>query len=871
MTVHPSRTVTAVLGPTNTGKTHLAIERMLGHGDGMIGFPLRLLARENYDRIVKIKGASRVALVTGEEKIVPPRAKYFCCTVESMPLDRPVEFLAVDEIQLCADPERGHMFTDRLLHARGTCETMFLGAETVKTVLKRLVPEAKFLSRPRFSKLTWAGPQSIHRLPPRSAIVAFSAAEVYGTAELIRRRRGGTAVVLGALSPRTRNAQVALFESGDVDYLVATDAIGMGLNLDLDHVCFARVGKFDGRGPRRLTPAELAQIAGRAGRHMSHGTFGTTREIGGLDEDTIEAIESHRFDPERWLYWRNRSLDFNSPERLLRSLEKSPPAPELLRVRDGEDHQALAALVKDSEILELTRNRQAVELLWEVCQIPDYRKILSDEHLRLLSKTYAFLRQHDGRLPEDWVSRQMGRLDVPSGDIDQLSTRIAHIRTWTYITHRGDWLRDPLAWQEKARAIEDRLSDALHEKLTQRFVDRRASLLVRRMRDGQDLVGAVRRSGEVLVEGEYVGRLEGFRFTLDGEADPATSRPLMAAARQALAQEFPRRVAQLEAAPNSSFALAGDILTWNGEALASLRAGPSPFTPQCEVTTSGFLDGALITRVRRRLDAWLADAVKARLAPLFALQTANFGSAGRGLAYQLLEGWGLLPRTQVSSLLSQLDKADRATLKKLGVRIGRLVVFLPSLQKKDRPQLLARLWALYHGQALPFVPDAQTKALYAEETQDRGFYQALGFCVFKHKGRAPVALRSDLVEQLAYQTHKHESVQKQDLSDQAKGFVVTEAFKKKQGLEDAQVAAVLLSLGYRPVNKNRAAGGENADLRLYEKRQRTGSKKRRRVQGKKGSSPSDSPFAVLQVLKTNRPLGKRDRGVAGRSASGSKT
>ena len=412
--------VTAVLGPTNTGKTYLAIERMLGHRSGMMGFPLRLLARENYDRVVKIKGARQVALVTGEEKIVPPSARYFLCTVESMPIDRAVAFLGVDEIQLCADPDRGHVFTDRLLHARGQEETMFLGADTIGPLLRKLAPEAETITRPRFSTLSHSGARKLTRLPPRSAVVAFSVAEVYALAEVMRRQRGGTAVVLGALSPRTRNAQVAMFEAGEVDYLIATDAIGMGLNLNLDHVAFAKLSKFDGHAMRRLSAAELAQIAGRAGRHMSDGTFGTTGEARGFEPEMVEAVESHRFDPLPALYWRSRDLDFRSPKALIKSLERRPREPELARAREAEDLRALAALARDPEIAGLAGNPGALRLLWEVCQVPDFQKILSDQHARLLGRMFQFLVAPEARLPEDWVARQIDRLDRADGDIDAL-------------------------------------------------------------------------------------------------------------------------------------------------------------------------------------------------------------------------------------------------------------------------------------------------------------------------------------------------------------------------------------------------------------------------------------------------------------------
>jgi ATP-dependent RNA helicase SUPV3L1/SUV3 len=478
------RRVTAVLGPTNTGKTFLAVDRMLGHSSGMIGFPLRLLARENYDRIVRLKGARAVALVTGEEKIAPPTARYFVCTVESMPLNRPVAFLAIDEVQLAADPERGHIFTDRLLHARGIEETMFLGSDTIRPLLRRLVPDATFESRPRFSTLTYTGPKKLNRLPRRSAVVAFSAGDVYAMAELIRRQRGGAAVVLGALSPRTRNAQVAMYQAGEVDYLVATDAIGMGLNMDVDHVAFAELAKFDGRRPRRLTAPEIAQIAGRAGRHMNNGSFGTTAEAGEIPPEMVEAVENHRFQPLASLYWRNRDLSFRSVEALLRDLDARPPDRALIRMREADDHLALAALARDPEILRMAQGPAAVRLLWEVCQIPDFRKILTEAHTRLLGHVFRHLMQPAAVLPETWVARQVERLNDDQGDIDTLTQRIAHVRTWTYIAHRGDWLTNSGEWQERARAIEDKLSDALHQRLTQRFVDRRQAALQRRLKEG---------------------------------------------------------------------------------------------------------------------------------------------------------------------------------------------------------------------------------------------------------------------------------------------------------------------------------------------------------------------------------------------------
>src|ERR1700751_6094446 len=493
----PAPRLVAVLGPTNTGKTHLAIERMLGHQSGMIGFPLRLLARENYDRIVKLRGARAVALITGEKKILPPNPSYFVCTAESMPLDRPVYFLAVDEIQLCADPERGHVFTARLLHARGMQETMFLGAATIKSIMRRLVPEVEYVGRPRFSTLSYTGYKKVTRLPPRSAGVAFAIADVFSLAEAIRRQRGGTAVVLGALSPRARNAQVGMFQAGEVDYLVATDAIGMGLNMDLDHVAFARIGKFDGRGPRPLNAAEMAQFAGRAGPHMSDGPFGPTAEQAPLSTEIVEAVEAHRFDPLTRLNWRNIRLRFESIAALLKSLEERPSIPGLVQAREADDHRALQALSGNQEVVKLAVHPGAVRLLWEVCQIPDFRKAMTDSHIRLLGHCFHHLAGLEQQLPTSWIAKQIANLDRIDGDIDTLMARIAHIRTWTYITHRGDWVDNATTWQERARGIEDQLSDALHDRITQRFVDRRLALLIRQLASEAEFPGSVSDAGEV--------------------------------------------------------------------------------------------------------------------------------------------------------------------------------------------------------------------------------------------------------------------------------------------------------------------------------------------------------------------------------------
>ena len=518
--------VRAVLGPTNTGKTHLAMTRLLGHSSGIIGFPLRLLARENYDRMVAAKGARAVALITGEEKIVPPGARWFSCTVEAMPLDRRVEFLAVDEIQLCADPDRGHVFTERLLHARGLVETMFLGAETIRPLLQRLVPGAEIETRPRLSQLVYSGPTKLVKLPPRTAVVAFSAAEVYAIAELIRRRRGGCAVVMGRLSPRTRNAQVALYQDKEVDFLVATDAIGMGLNMDVNHVAFAGIQKFDGHRPRRLTAAEVAQIGGRAGRGMRDGTFGTTGTCPDIAEDVVEAVEAHVFDPIESLAWRNEKLDFSHIDRLLDSLTAPPPLPGLMRGNDASDLQTLATLAREPEIRGLAVGRSRLRMLWEACQVPDFRKITDDSHVRLCARIFGHLARAE-KLPATWLHQQFAALAGTEGDIDTLMARLSGVRVWSYIAARADWVPEAEEWQQRARDIEDKLSDVLHERLTARFVDRRAAHLMRRLEEaehGDELLSAVTARGEVVVEGHPVGHIAGFAFLPDPVAEGPEKR-----------------------------------------------------------------------------------------------------------------------------------------------------------------------------------------------------------------------------------------------------------------------------------------------------------------------------------------------------------
>ncbi|KWT66203.1 ATP-dependent DNA helicase [Hyphomicrobium sulfonivorans] len=802
------RHVTAVLGPTNTGKTHLAIERMLGHDSGMIGLPLRLLAREVYDKIVARVGADKVALITGEEKIKPERARYWVCTVEAMPRDVDVDFLAIDEIQLAADLDRGHVFTDRLLHARGRSETLLLGAQTMRQAIADLIPGANFISRPRLSQLSYSGQKKLTRLPQRSAIVAFSAAEVYSIAELVRRQRGGAAVVLGALSPRTRNAQVALYQSGDVDYLVATDAIGMGLNLDVDHVAFSATRKFDGQTHRNLTPAELSQIAGRAGRHMNDGTFGVTGTADPFDSDTIERLETHNFDGVRMLQWRNRDLDFRTLEGLKHSLRATPGLTRLTRARAADDVIALETVSADREISRLAIAPAAVVKLWEVCQIPDYRKISGQSHAELVASIYTYLMGSEERIPEDWFSKQVALADRTDGDIDTLANRIAHIRTWTFVSNRSTWLKDPEHWQGKTREIEDRLSDALHEQLTQRFVDLRTSALMKGMRDKDELTAEIAADGAIHVENHFVGRLQGFRFQLDPEAaEGVNGKAMRNAAAQVLGRELGMRARRVAAAQADALQLArhGRIL-WRGEEIAQIEAADDALKPRITLLVDEHFSAPDREKVQARLESWLSQTIAEKLKPLVDIGNADdISGLARGIAFRLRENFGVLRREDVSDEVKTLDQNARAQLRKYGVRFGAFNIYFPVLLKPAAAELILALWALKnasaHGLAietLPEPPRAGLTSFNPDPAVPEPFYRAFGYHVC-----GPRAVRFDMLERLAdhirpllaWRSSEETMPPKGATGDG--GFTVTPEMMSLLGCSPDELAGVLKALGFR--------------------------------------------------------------------------
>jgi ATP-dependent RNA helicase SUPV3L1/SUV3 len=798
--------VTAVLGPTNTGKTHLALERMLAHSSGLIGLPLRLLAREVFNRAVERVGADAVALVTGEEKIKPPNPRFWVATVEAMPFDLDVAFLAVDEIQLAADFDRGHVFTDRILHRRGREETLVLGAATMRPIIERLLPGVSIVSRPRLSQLTFAGEKKLTRLPRRSAIVAFSADEVYAIAELIRRQRGGAAVVLGALSPRTRNAQVALYQAGEVDYMVATDAIGMGLNLDVDHVAFAADRKFDGYQFRKLNPAELAQIAGRAGRATRDGTFGTTGRCPPFENEVAQALESHNFEPVKIVQWRNTDLDFSSIGALQATLATVPTEATLTRAPVAEDALVLDHAARDDEVRSVTGTQTDVERLWEVCQVPDYRKIAPATHAELAVTLYSHL-QRKGAIPTDWFAQQVALADRDDGDIDTLSNRIAHIRTWTFVANRRDWLSDPEHWQGVTRGIEDKLSDALHERLTERFVDRRTSALMRRLRENAVLEPAMSKTGEVEVEGHVLGRLDGFIFVPDASSGGSEAKALQNAAQKALASEIANRATKLAEVPDRQIILAADgAIRWNGAAVGKLVAGEEPLRPRVRIIADEHLTGAPREAVEVRLDKWVKSHIERLLGPLFGLAAAaDISGIARGIAFQIVEALGVLDRMRVAEEVKGLPQPDRASLRKYGVRFGAYHIYLPLLLKPAPRALAAQLWALRHDgpesagldDLLRLAGSGRTSSPVNRQI-DGGLYRVAGYRVCGER-----AVRVDILERLAdlirpaLAWREGATGQKPPGAIAGGGFTVVNTMTSLIGASGEDFASVLRSLGYR--------------------------------------------------------------------------
>jgi ATP-dependent RNA helicase SUPV3L1/SUV3 len=840
--------LTAVLGPTNTGKTHLAVERMMARRSGMIGLPLRLLAREIYDRVVKEKGFRATALVTGEEKIVPPGARYFICTVEAMPLSFEAAFVAVDEIQIAADPERGHVFTDRILHARGTEETMLLGAESMRPIIQHLVPEADIVTRERFSVLSYAGPTKLARLPRRSAIVAFSADSVYAIAELIRRQRGGAAVVMGALSPRTRNSQVELYQSGEVDYLIATDAVGMGLNMNVDHVAFAEREKFDGRRRRRLFSSEMGQIAGRAGRFRQDGTFGETAQVKPFENELIGAIENHAFPHLDQVQWRNSELDLRSIDHLQTSLARPSRHPLLRRTREPIDELSLDLLAKDEAVKDMGRTRQGTELIWDICRIPDFRKVSLDAHVRLIKQILTHLRGPHGRLPSDFMAAQFDRLDKIGGDVHVLSQRLSQVRTWAYVAHRGDWAAEADIWRERARAVEDRLSDALHDHLTQRFVDRRTAALVKGLRTDKALDTTFDADGIVTVEGHTVGRLDGLVFKAEVEGAALEARALRQAAEKTLRPEINRRLGALAKARADDLMLgeAGQIF-WQDWTVGQLIAGAALHKPGIALIGGEIGASEARLRAQENVERHITARIAAQLDPMVRL-TRDDGAQtlrglARGLAFRLAENGGAIARRTVDDDVRNLSPVERRSLRQLGVRIGEFSVFLPALVKPNAAGVTALLRAVQAGDVIhAFRPAAGLMSVAVQEDRAAEDYAAAGF-----QRCGPRAIRLDILERLA------DLIRDARASSKKRDFELAPAMTSLLGCSVQDLRGVLASLGFRRVQKGpdpaKAEGERWAKRRM-----------RPSAMPARTAPVADTPFAMLASLRQETPTQRPKRG-----------
>ncbi len=793
----PKVPVKAVLGPTNTGKTHLAVERLCAHSSGVMGFPLRLLAREIYDRVVAIKGPKEVALITGEERIEPPGARWYLCTAESMPVERQFAFAALDEAQLGADPERGHIFTDRMLHVRGREETMILASESLRPMVRALLPEADIISRPRFSTLSYSGPKKLSRLPKRTAIVAFSVEQVYAVAELLRRLRGGAAVVMGALSPRTRNAQVDMFQSGEVDYLVATDAIGMGLNLDVQHIAFAGLSKFDGNRTRRLTVAEMAQIAGRAGRHQRDGTFGTVAgEAGEFTAEEVLAIESHQFPALDWMYWREAEPRFDSLAQLIADLEAKPDGPPLRAAPEAIDLAVLKRLADMLQVTQRLSGPKSVARLWEVASLPDFRQTGSEHHSRFVASLWEHMAQ-GGPLPHSYVASELARLDNIQGDVDTISARIAAVRTWTYVAHRGDWVEDPPAMAERARHLEEKLSDALHNALRQRFVDRRTSMLLRKGgKDDALLPVQVDAENQVFVDGEHIGELDGFTFRVDSTARVGERKLLLAAAERHLAAYLKDKVRALLMAEGQEFSLTRDTdgrpaLLWNGAVLGHLAKGRSLLQPLFKpVRAVAGLEGDDLRAIAEKAEGWIHEQLAKHMGGLVALNqlAADAATDGvvRALAARLADAGGIAGRQFLADTLTALPKEARGAARKAGIVFGALDVYHHAILKPAAARWRSALFAAQTEKPMPELPPESAVHLKEWNFASTADCRNAGY---RRVGNEYV--RIDLAERVIKKAH--------EARGQALEFGMDMAFATSLGLSDAGLEALMRDAGFRPV------------------------------------------------------------------------
>ena len=698
--------ITAVLGPTNTGKTHLAIETMLSFDSGMIGFPLRLLAREVYDKVIKKTGPDKVALITGEEKIIPSNAKYFLCTVESMPIDKYLDFVGVDEIQMCSDHERGHIFTDRLLNLRGNKLTMFMGSNTIKNIISKLDDDIEFINRNRLSKLSYAGHKKISRIQRKTAIIAFSAEEVYAIAELIRRQKGGAAIVMGSLSPKTRNAQVQLYQSGDVDFLVATDAIGMGINMDLDHVYFSNLRKFDGKKLRKLNLSEIGQIAGRAGRYLNDGNFGITGECKGVSPEDINLLENHKFEEIQYLFWRNSSLNFNNSSVLIKSLDERPNKDWLRKIHECEDEKALKYFLRDKNLENIKFDQEKLSLLWECCQIPDFVKKTYGNHYEVIGTVFEYLNSKKGKITNDYMRIQLMKLDKLEGNVDSLSNRIANVRTWSYVSNKNNWVENQKNWIEKTKLLEDKLSDRLHEELTKTFIDKRASVLARGLKQDMEFNTKILENNEVMIDDQFIGKINGLKLELDLKKGALETdiKSLKKAARQTIGPELEKRIQII--IDTGLIELKDDFkIYWNKFAIGKLTSGKDYLNPNFELIVDDILEQDQKQKLSSYIERWIKNKINIVLKSLVDLKDLREkNSSIKALSYQLYENNGVLKRDQVSEYLKKLGQSERKVLRDLGVKFGRYHVFLHRLIKPEAVSLRTLLWKNFHQKYFNLKP-----------------------------------------------------------------------------------------------------------------------------------------------------------------------
>ncbi|MFL2891220.1 MAG: helicase-related protein [Candidatus Pelagibacter sp.] len=824
----PKNKITAVLGPTNTGKTHLAIETMLSFESGIIGFPLRLLAREVYDKIIKKIGADKVALITGEEKIIPSNAKYFLCTVESMPIDKYVDFIGVDEIQMCADHERGHIFTDRLLNMRGNKLTMLMGSNTIKNIISKLDDDIEFKNRNRLSKLTYSGHKKISRINRKTAIIAFSAEEVYAIAELIRRQKGGAAIVMGSLSPKTRNAQVELYQSGDVDFLVATDAIGMGINMDLDNVYFSNLKKFDGKKLRKLNLSEIGQIAGRAGRYLNDGSFGITGECKEITPEEVELLENHKFEEIQSLYWRNSNLNFNNSYALLKSLDVKPNKGWLRKINECEDEKALKFFLRDKSLENVKFDRDRLNLLWECCQIPDFVKKTYGNHYEVIGNVFKYLNSKNGKITNDYMRLQLMKLDKLEGNVDSLSNRIANVRTWSYVSNKNNWIENQNYWIEKTKLLEDRLSERLHEELTKTFIDKRASVLARGLKQDMEFDTKILENNDVMIDGQFIGKINGLKLELDLKKGALETdiKSLKKAARQTVGPELEKRI---EIIINTSLIELNDNFKvyWNKSAIAKLSPGKDYLNPNLELIVDDILDQKQRQKLLNFLEKWLKDKIYLVLKSLVDLKDLKEKNTSiKALAYQLYENNGVLKRDQVSEYLKNLGQNERKILRDLGVKFGRYHVFLFKLIKPEAVSLRTLLWKNYYQKNLNFKPPTfGLNFLDDKQIKDKNFMLLCGFEKFDN-----FFIRIDILERLFVQIINSNSENKE--------IKMIPEMLNLLGCSKDNFKRLLKNMNYKIIEKN-----EDLFFKYVP------SKKNKKVFNKKITK--ENPFGILKNLNLN--------------------